>query len=404
MNRPVRTLLYSTLFPSSVRPGHGIFVETRLRELLRLGGVETRVVAPVPWFPLKGERYGEYGRMAATPQRETRNGIDVLHPRYPLIPKVGMTVAPILLAAASLGPIRKLQREGFDFDVIDAHYFYPDGVAAALLAKWLDKPLTITARGSDVNLIAEHALPRRMMRWASQAAAATVAVSEALARQLVAIGAPPERSHVLRNGVDTNSFKPEPGDAARSALALQDARPLLLSVGNLLPVKRHELVIEALEIVRRSHPQARLAIVGGGPRQAFLEERARARGLSDVVLFAGAVPQTALSRWYSAADVLVLASSREGWPNVLLEAMACGTPVVASDVGGVREIVTDRILGSVLEMQTAQDVASAIMYVIAGASDREAILRHAQTMGWASVSESQRELIRRVAGRQPILP
>ena len=162
-----KVLLFSTLYPSSVRPGHGIFVETRLRELLKAGGVEARVVAPIPWFPSTHERFGSYARIARTPAAEEWNGIAVLHPRYLLIPKLGMTSAPFAMAAASLGPLRRLIRQGFDFDVIDAHYYYPDGVAAALLAKWLGKSLAITARGTDLNLIPQHALPRRMIRWAS---------------------------------------------------------------------------------------------------------------------------------------------------------------------------------------------------------------------------------------------
>jgi len=164
--RPIRTLLFSTLYPSSVRPGHGIFVETRLRELLQSGQVATQVVAPVPWFPSTNPRYGDYARMAATPAQEVHNGISVLHPRYLLPPKVGMSLAPFLLALGALPTLKKIIRSGFDFDVIDAHYYYPDGVAAALLARYFNKPLVVTARGSDVNLIANFAVPRSLMRWA----------------------------------------------------------------------------------------------------------------------------------------------------------------------------------------------------------------------------------------------
>ena len=125
MTRTIRTVLFSTLYPSSARPVHGIFVETRLRELLLRHEVQTKVVAPVPWFPSMGKRWGDYAKMAATPMRETHNGIDVLHPRYLAIPKVGMSVAPLLLAAGALGSMRRLIDEGFDFDVIDAHYYTP---------------------------------------------------------------------------------------------------------------------------------------------------------------------------------------------------------------------------------------------------------------------------------------
>ncbi|WP_201744886.1 hypothetical protein, partial [Escherichia coli] len=120
-------LSFSTLYPSSVRPTHGIFVETRLRELLKSGRVESRVVAPVPWFPSTQPRWGEYAKFAATPAREQRNGIDVLHPRYLLAPKVGMSSAPLTLALGARAALRQLIDEGFDFDLIDAHYYYPDG-------------------------------------------------------------------------------------------------------------------------------------------------------------------------------------------------------------------------------------------------------------------------------------
>src|ERR1700759_765171 len=181
MPRRVRTLLFSTLFPSSVRPGHGLFVQTRLRELMATGSVDVRVVAPVPWFFSSNPRFGDYALYARTPRRETLQGVSVFHPRYPLPPKVGMTVAPLSMALAAAPVIRGILADGFDFDLIDAHYYYPDGVAAALLAKWFGKPLVVTARGSDINLIAQYRGPRRMMQWAARRAAASIGVSKALA-------------------------------------------------------------------------------------------------------------------------------------------------------------------------------------------------------------------------------
>ena len=182
MNRsaPIRTLLFSTLFPSEVRPGHGIFVETRLRELLASGQIQTKVVAPVPWFFSTDDRFGNYARMARTPLRETRQGVDIQHPRYFLPPKVGMNIAPFMLALGAVPAVRRLIGEGFDFDVIDAHYYYPDGVAAAILAWYFKKPFVVTARGSDINLIAEHAIPGNMIRWAADKASASIGVSVAL--------------------------------------------------------------------------------------------------------------------------------------------------------------------------------------------------------------------------------
>lgn len=393
VDKPVRVLLFSTLYPSSARPGHGIFVETRLLELLRSGAVQARVLAPVPWFPSTNPRFGDRACMALTPHRESRHGVDVLHPRYPLLPKVGMTLAPLMLALVAWRQARKLISQGQDFDLVDAHYFYPDGVAAALLARWLGKPLVITARGSDVNLIAQHALPRRMIRWAARQATACVGVSRALATRLEELGAPAGKVHVLRNGVDTERFQPLPQAACRQSLGL-DGGPWLLSVGNLLPVKRHELVIDALAQVRQVHPKAQLAIVGAGPLAQALRARAAALGLGGHIRLVGAVAQDQLPTWYGAADVLVLASSREGWPNVLLESMACGTPVVASRVGGVEEVVVSPLLGAAVDMQNSNDVAQAVLATLAAGLNRSRIRDHALTMGWPTVSAAQLLLFR----------
>ena len=158
----MKILTFSTLFPNTEKPGHGIFVETRLRHLVASGQVEARVVAPVPWFPLSHPRFGNYAQFAKVPAAETRSGIAVLHPRYPVIPKVGMNLAPALLAAGARASVARMIDEGYDFDLIDAHYFYPDGVAAAMLGKYFNKPVVITARGSDITQIPAYRLPRRM--------------------------------------------------------------------------------------------------------------------------------------------------------------------------------------------------------------------------------------------------
>ena len=397
MTRPVRTLLFSTLYPSTARPTHGIFVETRLRELLKSGAVETRVVAPVPWFWSTDERWGEHAAMARTPEREARHGIDVMHPRYPLLPKVGMTTAPLLLALASVSAIRQVIDDGFDFDVIDAHYYYPDGVAAALLANWFGKPLTITARGTDLNLIPQYALPRRMMHWAARRAQASIGVCAALTDVLREWGVAPERLHVMRNGVDLQRFTPLPQADARQALGLREGQQLLLSVGHLIDRKGHDLVIRALAALAPGHPLARLVVIGEGPERAALQALVSALGLQDKVRFTGALPQTELPRWYSAADVLVLASSREGWANVLLEAMACGTPVVASRIWGTPEVVTAPEAGQLVDERTGNAFARALHELLSAPPDRLRTRAYAEGFSWEATSGAQVDLFRRLA-------
>ena len=152
-------LTFSTLYPSAARPQHGIFVETRLRKLVESGAVSARVVAPCPWFPFASEQFGDYAAFARTPEKETRHGLEVEHPRYPLPPKIGMSAAPLALFSATLPFLRRQLRQGHGFDLIDAHYFYPDGVAAVMLGQALSRPVVVTARGSDLNLIARYAIP-----------------------------------------------------------------------------------------------------------------------------------------------------------------------------------------------------------------------------------------------------
>lgn len=398
MPRDVRTLLFSTLYPSSARPLHGVFVETRLRELLRRGGVQTQVVAPVPWFWSTHERHGTYAAMARTPHHETRNGIEVHHPRFARLPKIGMSSAPFMLALGARATLARIQRQGFDFDVIDAHYYYPDGVAAAMLALWFGKPLVVTARGSDVNLIPDYRVPRLLIQWAARRARASIGVSAALVERLRQLGTQAERLHVMRNGVDLDRFEVLDAAAMRSELGIQGA-PVVLTVGNLQEHKGQRLVLEAFGQLRQQHPAARLLIVGEGPDRGHLERQIASAGLQGCVTLAGVVPNAELARWYSAADVLVLASSREGWPNVLLEAMACGTPVVATRVGGVPEIVQSAAAGRVVAERTGAAFAGAISELLGARSDRTRVRQYAEGFSWDRTSQDQLSLFNALAAR-----
>jgi glycosyltransferase involved in cell wall biosynthesis len=389
----MRILTFSTLYPNAARPGHGLFVETRLRQLVASGRVEAKVVAPVPWFPFASTRFGDYALHARTPRTEERNGLDVFHPRYVVLPKVGMSVAPYLLYRAAR-PVLKRLLERYPFDLIDAHYFYPDGVAAVMLGKALNKPVVVTARGTDLNLISQYALPRRMIRWAACHAAGVITVSQALKNRLQALGVPDSAIEVLRNGVDLQRFSPVDRDAARQRLGMK--RKTLLSVGNLLLFKGHQLAIQAL----RALPDYDLMIIGAGPDRPTLEAMVRTSEVGERVRFTGSIDQDALREHYGAADALILASSREGWPNVLLEAMACGTPVIANTVGGTPEIVTSPDAGLLIAERSAEALAEAIRRLFSQYPDRGATRRHAERFSWAATTSGQLQLFGRIAAQQ----
>jgi len=386
----MRILTFTTLYPNTIHPSHGIFVENRLRHLVREESVTARVVAPVPWFPFRSKVFGRYGELAQVPEEEERFGVRILHPRYPLIPKLGMSTAPFLMYQVLAPMIGRCIRSGYDFDLLDAHYFYPDGVAAVMIGKRFSKPVVITARGTDINLIPEHAVPRRLIRWAAKEASGLIAVCQALKDRMTMLGMDPSKTWVLRNGVDLDTFQPKERGPVRSRLGLTGK--VLLSVGHLIPRKRNDLVLRALPHI----PDAVLLIVGDGPCERELKALADSLGVQERVRFLGRIPQAELPWIYSVADALILASDREGWPNVLLEAMACGTPVVATSVWGVPEVVASDAAGVLVDDPSPEAIAGAARRLLSGPVDRGKTRAYAEAFSWDDTTQGQLSLFERV--------
>jgi glycosyltransferase involved in cell wall biosynthesis len=391
----MRVLTLTSLYPSRARPRHGIFVEARVAAMKRACGVDADIVVPVASFPL-----GLGGRVPYDRQlhEETRLGGRALYPRFVSPPGAAMYVQPWTMAAAALRAHRRLAADGAAYDVIDAHYLYPDGVAAAVVAKRAGLPLVLTARGSDVNRLADFAWPRRFMLRAIAQAQAVVTVSAALAQRLRAIGVAPQKLAVVPNGVDLARFAPSDRGAARARFGLPDA-PLVMSCGNLVPEKGHEIVIDALAQL----PGVHAIVVGAGPLRAALERRAAERGVGGRVAFLGERSQQELAPLYAASDAVVLASSREGMPNVLLEAMACGTRVVAAAVGGVPEIVTEPAAGIVVGERTPAAFAHALAALLAEPFERAATRRFAERFDWTASARAHCAILEQAAARRRTL-
>lgn len=383
----IRLLTYTTIYPSSALPLHGVMVENRLRELLASDRLEARVVAPVPWFPSGAARFGRYAKYNATPPHETRHGTSIAHPRYLVVPKVGVSAAPALLAA---GTYRAVAKQASSFDLIDAHYFYPDGVAATLIAARLGKPVVITARGTDVNVLPNLPIPRRWIRWAARRCDAIITVSSGLRDALLELDIGPKRIDVLRNGVDLTAFAPLEREDARRQLGWA-AGKTLVCVAKLDGAKGQDLAISAL----RDLPEYRLVLVGQGPMLERYQTMAREIGVADRVTFMGAVPHGELARLYSAADASILASAREGMPNVVLESLACGTPVVATQVGGIGEILNPDV-GVMLEERSVPALVAGIRKLFSALPARETVRRHAETLDWKQTVDGQLALYRDV--------
>ena len=379
----IKVLTFSSLYPNAEFPNHGVFVENRLRRVVETGKIAATVVSPVGFFPFKGNMFGTYGALARVPDREERHGVPVYHPRHLIIPKVGMNLAAQLMYAGVKGFVRRLFNEEGGFDVLDAHYFYPDGVVAARLSKDLNLPVVITARGSDLSELTEYPGPRSQILWAAENAHHMVTVCQALKDKLLDLGIQDNRVSVFRNGVDLDAFQPQPHEASRQALGV--STPLFVSVGHLIPRKGHDLVIKALADL----PGVSLMIVGSGPEQSHLEQLVQDLKIGDRVRFMGQIPHKDLPKVYSAADALVLASSREGWANVLLEAMACGTPAIATDVWGTREVVQTPAAGLLVADRTPEAIKSAMTALLAAPPDRNDTRRYAEGFDWSETTQNQ---------------
>ncbi|MAT52316.1 MAG: glycosyl transferase family 1 [Porticoccaceae bacterium] len=388
----MKLLVITTLYPNKVQYRHGIFVETRLRHLLASGRVDATVIAPVPWFPFRLGKGSRYVSSRDIPRIEQRDGIRIYHPRYCAIPKIGMLLTPFFLALSIGLQVRRLKKAGITWDIVDSHYYYPDGVAVALTARSLDAPFTVTARGTDINLIPRYSLPRNLILWAAEKASASITVCSALRDELVGLGAEGDKIQVWRNGVDLTLFRPM--DRAKCRQRYKMTGKTLVSVGHLIERKGHHLVIAAMSQL----PDCELLIVGDGEEQRNLEHLVEKLGLCDRVRFLGAVEQSELAEIYSGADVLVLGSSREGWANVLLEAMACGTPVAATEIWGTPEVVQSREAGLLIPERTPESIAETVKQLFVDYPDRAGTRRYAEKFSWDATTDGLLHLFREIAG------
>lgn len=384
----VKILVLSSLYPNDVQRRHGIFIEHRVAHLAAPGDA-VRVVAPVPWFPATHRVFGRYADFARTPASAERRGVAITYPRYPTIPKLGMTAAPWLMAAALYPHIARLRRD-FDFDVIDSYYLYPDGVAAGLLARAFGVPYLMSALGTDVSLIPHYPAERRMILSAVERAAAVTCVCGALRDELLALGAPAQRVSVVEHGVDLDLFSP-PADRAALRASLGLNGPTLLSVGHLIDRKGHDLAIRATAAL----PGVTLMIAGDGPREAALRSLVTQLGVGDRVRFLGHVDQQRLPGLYGAADIALNCADREGIANVLLEALACGTPLVATPIWGSPEVVRVPEAGRLSADRSAPAIRDAVAALLADLPDRAATRTYALRYDWRETGRQHRALLAR---------
>lgn len=375
-------VVFSALFPSAARPGAGLFIRERMFRVAQHRSLV--VVSPQPWFPGQALiRRLRPGYRPQAPALEMQQGIRVYHPRFLSVPGMFRQFDGWSMALGSFFLLRRLKAEGAR--LIDAHFTYPDGEAATRLGRWLGLPVTITLRGTEVPHSKNPALRPRLTH-ALKAAAHVFSVSDSLRQLAIELGATPDKTEVVGNGVDTMRFHPVDRTEARNRYGLPMDAKVLISVGGLVERKGMHRVIDCLPALLKHHPDLHYLIVGGGSPEgdmrAELDAQVSRLGLADHVHFLGTLPPDELKWPLSAADVFVLSTRNEGWANVFLEAMACGLPVVSTDVGGNAEVVCRAELGSIVPFGDAAALQQALDAALGKDWDRAAIIVYAQANQW----------------------
>jgi teichuronic acid biosynthesis glycosyltransferase TuaC len=385
VSRRLKVLSLCSLYPNPVQPDQGIFIQRRLKHLAKI--VDLRVVSPfalVQYGNPKGQRL-RIGS-SACPLKRQDGGLAVLHPRW-FYPPFSGSLIPFCLFAQLVLMLATLRRE-FSFEILDTHFGFPDGIAGSLLASALHIPFTITFRGNE-GKHSRSRLGRRFMAMAVRRASRIFAVSETLRRFAIELGADPVNVKTIPNGIDGSVFFPRDRTACRVKHRLTPDSRVILCAGALVERKGHHRIMEAVKLLASQGLTPQLLIAGGpGPEGAFetkLRRLASTLDLAPAVRFLGPVPAETLAELMSAADLFCLASTNEGWPNVVHEALACGAPVVATDVGAIPEMLAGG-RGLVVPVNEPLRLQQALVTALKTDWDRHAISTWARARSWEQVA------------------
>ena len=377
----------SNLFPNEYEPRRGLFNLRQFKAMSRLAPLE--VVAPIAYFPLDGllARHTSSGRVRDLPPRGRVDGLEVTYPRYFYPPKIGRPVQGHLYHWGVKNVVARAARNVSAFALYGT-WAYPDGFAVVKIARELGLQCAIKVHGSDINEYMEVGWRRRVIVSTLNRAAKVIAVSEALKRRMVEHGVIKNKIIVAYNGVDREVFKEGDKDAARAQLGMQGSGKRILFVGNLKPVKGLDDLIEAMRQLVVERSDAQLHIVGYGPLESVLKHRVNEVGLQNNVHFEGEKSQEEVVLWMNACDLLCLPSRNEGVPNVVLEALSCGLPVVATTVGGIPEVVSSDVAGNLVEPRDPVMLYASISHALEHEWPTAAVSRFAERFSWESNAET----------------
>lgn len=389
----MRIDVLTSLYPSPKAPFEGIFA-ARKWEGMAARGHEVRIVAPLPWAPraLAIFMSPERARIATAPAVETRSGIEVVRPRFLHVPKAGAKNAE-RYASAGLKEIltRRIEGSGRVADACVLDYAWPAAAAAPRLAE-ARVPCVVNGRGSDVLQVRDVPELREPLAHGLRAASALTAVSQDLLDAMLELrGSAGDAPAVLTpNGVDSVHFCPGDRAEARAKVGESPEGKVILVVGHLIERKDPLLALRAFLALDR--PDVRLVFVGRGPMEDALTKAIQASEATARVHLLGERPPEELVHWYRAADVMLLTSSREGRPNVVLEALSTGCAVLATDAGGTSEVIPDhdRMLA---RTRLPEDIAAKLASLLDQPPAADTLRVSIEPLSWASSLEALESLL-----------
>lgn len=390
----LKVLISSSIFPNNIEVTKGIYIFHQAKALTKYCNV--KVITPIPYFPafLKLSGYSLYSKIK---RRENIDGLDVLHPRVLVIPKIGRSLYGILYAV-SLYPIMKRIKVSYNPDIILGFWAYPDGFSNVLLSKKFKIPVIIGGRGCDINDAASLIMKKIMVSWTLKNSDKVFAVSEAMKAVMISLGCESDRIKVIPNGLD-KVFKPIDKEKAQEIIGidLKDySCKIILSCGRLSPEKGLDNLLRGVVSLKENGVDFILLLVGDGPEKIRLQSLTSELNLKNHVRFIGEMDHKKIPALMSLADIFCLPSIREGWPNVVVEALGCGTPVVASKVGGVPEILRSPDYGIMVPPMDVNALGKALLNTLNKEWDNVKVINAVCNRSWDNVAQEIYNEIRTV--------
>ena len=385
--RKITILLSTIIFPNRFEVTRGVYIQKIAQGLKKLSNLSISV--PIPYIPqfINLQNYKFYKRI---PKIDTLDNLKVFHPRYFIIPKIFRFLHGPFLFASTYFFYRKLIFKTKP-DILLGFWTFPDGFANVLLARTHSIPVVIGCLGSDINHLTKNYIQRKFITWSLHNCNKVLSVSEALKENIAKLGIPKSEIIVIPNGIEADKFYPIDKSETRKKVSISSTSKIILCVSRLSHEKGIDVLLKSFKILPKKN--VNLLIIGDGSERDNLTSLSKQLEIDDKVSFLGTINHAEIPLWINSADLMVLPSRTEGWPNVIMEAFSCGIPVVATNVGGVPEIITSRDLGIIVPAEMPEKMAEAMQHGLEKKWNSEIIRNLVKGRSWFTVAQETNKVL-----------